>query len=144
MRMEALIAALILLADCSGSARAELKGLPRFSSTETQTIARNELLNAVVAADPWLVRRMLDVIERNPRQSNADAKTAAGDPDLAVAPRDWQGMVEWNDLIKRARAEKDTRDKPEPAASSRSSEGTVEMIDLMRKAQARKDHPNAP
>lgn len=149
MRLEALIAALILFGGFDGSARADLQGLPQFSAAETQTIARNELLNAVVAADPWLVRRMLDILARQ-ASSRSDEHAVSGtdanpviDPDLSISPRDWQGTVEWNELIKRARAEKEARDKQTPAASGRSSEGTVQLIDLMRRAKAKKDASGA-
>jgi hypothetical protein len=139
MRIEAVLAALVLLADCTGAALAETRSPPRFSQAETQTIARNELLNAVVVQDPWLVRRMLDIMATAPHARGG----FAGDPDLPSAPRDWQGTVEWNELVKRARAEKDARQKPAPTVSTRSSEGTIEMIDLMRKAKARKDNAGA-
>ena len=55
MRLEALFAALVLFGDLAGPAQADLRGQPQFSAAESQTIARNELLTAVVAADPWLV-----------------------------------------------------------------------------------------
>jgi len=139
--MEALFAALILFGDLAGSAHADLRGQPQFSAAETQTIARNELLNAVVAADPWLVRRMLDIVAREKALAGRDSATgtpSAADPDLSISPRDWQGIVEWNELVKRARAEKEAREKPSPAASSRSAEGTVDMLDWMRRAKEKK------
>ena len=59
---------------------------------------------------------------------------------LSITPRDWQGIVEWNELVKRARAEKEAREKPAPAPSSRSAEGTVEMLDMLKNAaKAKKD-----
>src|SRR5271170_6174427 len=58
----------------------------------------------------------------------------------SITPRDWQGIVEWNELVKRARAEKEAREKPAPAPSSRSAEGTVEMLDMLKNAaKAKKD-----
>ena len=48
MRLEALFAALVLFGDLAGPAHADLRGQPQFSAAESQTIARNELLNAVV------------------------------------------------------------------------------------------------
>ena len=48
--------------------------------------------------------------------------------------------LEWNELVKRARAEKEAREKPAPAPSSRSAEGTVEMLDMLKNAaKAKKD-----
>jgi len=128
MRKELLIAALILIGETAAFAAAA----PIFSAAEQGTIARNELLRAVVADDPWLVRKILDMLQQSRR---ALPPADAADPDLA-APRAWQAMVEWNELIKRARAEKAAR--AAASASTRSSEGTVEMIDWMRRAKAKK------
>jgi hypothetical protein len=79
---------------------------------------------------------MLDIMAAAPHSRAG----MAVDPDLPSVPRDWQGTVEWNELVKRARAEKEARQKPSPTVSTRSSEGTIEMIDLMRKAKARKEN----
>ena len=150
MRLEALIAALLVLGSCAVPAHADLQGLPRFSAAESQTIARNELLNAIVASDPWLVRRLLDALAAEAHAPGGGFVAPgqridpAQDPDLAIAPRDVLGTVEWNELIKRAKAVKDSREKQAPVVSGRSSEGTVELIDLMRRARAKKDASGAP
>jgi hypothetical protein len=133
MRTEIYVAALILFAEqiLAGGALADTR--PTFSITEERTIARNELLRVVVDDDPWLVRKILDMLRGSPQ---ARTPSEAADPDLVVAPRDWQGMVEWNELIKRARAEKAARNSS--GVETRSSEGTVEMLDWMRRAKAKK------
>jgi hypothetical protein len=150
MRLEALIAVLLIFGDFTVAAHADLQGLPRFSGNESQTIARNELLSAIVATDPWLVRRLLDALSSRAQSPNGgfvapgQGIDPARDPDLSISPRDVLGTVEWNELIKRAKAVKDAREKQTPVISGRSSEGTVELIDLMRRARAKKDASGAP
>ena len=66
MRFESLLCALVILAELSGGASAGTAAAerPTFSSADAAVIARNELLQAIVVKDPWLVRRMLDALER--------------------------------------------------------------------------------
>lgn len=149
MRLEALLAALIVFADLTGSARADLlTSPPKFSAAENQTIGRNELLLAIVGADPWLVRRILDVMEqmRDPaRRAEAPSPygiDAARNPDLVDSTRTAEGSVEWLELLKRARAEKEAREK-EPAESDRSADGSVELIEMMKRAKAAKEGGSA-
>lgn len=150
MRYEALFAALLILADLSGVARADLAGRPpgepKFTVVETKTIARNEILDAIVGQDPWLVRQILDLLEARTRRAGSagfapppDGVDPFRNPDLIGAGRTAEGSAEWTDLIKRARAEKEARDKQPPAVDGRSSEGSVELIDMMRRARAAKD-----
>ena len=118
MRWEYVLSTLILVGAAAG-ARADMVGSPNFSAGETVTIARNELLRDIVQADPWLVRLMLDMMSHP--GAGASVNAAAGvdpatDPDLAISQRDAQGVVEWNSLIKRAKAEKERRDK-DPGAT---------------------------
>jgi hypothetical protein len=132
MRTELYLVALILFGETAFSGAALAASAPSFSTPEQGAIARNELLRAVVDNDPWLVRKILDML----RQSRHDgARLDAADPDLTT-PRNWQAMVEWNDLIKRARAEKAAR--AGASSSARSAEGTVEMLDWMQRAKAKK------
>jgi hypothetical protein len=133
MRPEICIAALILFGEplLAGGAFADPR--PSFSMTEERTIARNELLRAVVDDDPWLVRKILDMLRGS---SGSKAPADPADPDFASGPRDWQATVDWNELIKRARAEKAARANSKSV--SRSSEGTVEMIEWMRRLKANK------
>jgi hypothetical protein len=149
MRWELVLSTLIL-AGAVGAARADMVGAPNFTAEETTTVARNALLRDIIEADPWLVRRMLDIMSHpGPSSARAVADRAASvdpasDPDLAISPRDVQGVVEWNSLVKRAKAEKERRDKDAGAALTRSSEGTLEMIDMMRQARIRKENNNLP
>jgi hypothetical protein len=149
MRWEFVLSTLILVSAAAG-ARADMVGSPNFSAEETTTIARNELLRDIIEADPWLVRRMLDIMSHpGPSSARAVADPAASvdpetDPDLTISPRDVQGVVEWNSLVKRAKAEKERRDKDPGATLTRSSEGTLEMLDMMRQARIRKENNNLP
>jgi len=140
MRFDTLLCALILMGELSGVAHAELLGqaaAPRFSPADQRVISRNELLGALVDKDPWLVRRMLDAMAR--MQSGAPSEATGGaDPDIASATRTAEGSVEWLELLKRARDEKEGRNTP-PAASSRSAEGSVELIEMMKRAKSAKE-----
>lgn len=132
MRRDPFLASLLALGALAGVARADVVASPgsdpRFSDRDLAVVARNASLVAILARDPWLVRRILDL------QPGAVAQPGpAADPDLG-APRDAASSVEWIALIKRARAERDARG-PGDAASNRSSEGSVEMIELMRRAR---------
>ena len=74
-------------------------------------------------------------------QSQVDPKL---DPDLAISPRDAQGIVEWNQLIRRAKQEKEQRGKALDASTLRSAEGTLDMIELARQAKTRKENGALP
>jgi hypothetical protein len=150
MRWELVLSTLILVGGAAAAARADMIGTPNFTAEETQTIARNELLRGIVQADPWLVRCMLDMMPRpgaglGRAAADPDAGVdPAADPDLAIAPRDAQGVVEWNSLIKRAKVEKERRENAPDSNLTRSSEGTLEMIEMMRKAKLRKGNNDLP
>ena len=137
MRLEVLVAALVIL---GGSARADLIDPPRFSAGEHRTIARNEMLSAIAGLDPWLVRQILDLLGAKPgarrgAREPVEPVDAARNPDLARHGRTAESSVEWNDLIKRAKREKDGRGKD---GLLRSSEGSVELFEMMRRAKAAK------
>lgn len=149
MRFEALLGALVILADLSGAARADLVGVPaeppRFSAADHRTIDRNEILRAIVSDDPWLVRRILDLLQHWQSEARpglgaapSDAIDPAENPDLTGIGRTAEGSVEWLELLKRARAEKEARDK-DATATARSAEGSVELIEMMKKAKAAKE-----
>jgi hypothetical protein len=149
MRWELILSALILVGAVAPGARADVVAAPNFSTEETQTIARNELLRGIFQGDPWLVRQLLDMAARaraettgsvSP-QSQVDPKL---DPDLAISPRDAQGIVEWNQLIRRAKQEKEQRGKALDASTMRSAEGTLDMIELARQAKTRKENGGLP
>src|ERR1700730_14674351 len=112
MRIETILAALVVLANLSGQAQADFKGRsvpPHFSAAETRTIGRNELLLAIIERDPWLVRRILDLVAQHSQNSgqNAFASALKGidplkNPDLAGDARTADSSVEWIELLRRA------------------------------------------
>jgi hypothetical protein len=143
MRLEALLCALVILADPWSMARADLVGHPAgpppFSAADTEIINRNELLRAIAESDPWLVRHILDLMMQRRGNAPAEGVDPAKNPDLAAATRTAEGSVEWFELLKRARAEKEARGKDSSAMSGRSAEGSVELIEMMKRAKALKD-----
>jgi hypothetical protein len=141
MRLETLVAAMLVLSPIAGLAQTrEGAASPRFSTVEGRMIDRNELLSAIVAQDPWLVRQILDLVAgRKGRVGDTSAAAALGgldlsqDPDLAPAARTAAGSIELIDLLRRAREEKEAaRGKP---PTGRSAAGTVETIEMLRRAQ---------
>jgi hypothetical protein len=148
MNPKAILIALLALSELSFStAQAELMGVPSgvpiFSDADVTVIARNELLVAIVDSDPWLVRRILDAVGRASAQYRANAASNELDPlrnpDLARTDRSADGSVEWIELLKLARAEKEARGKADPAQSGRSAEGSIELIEMMKRIKAAKD-----
>ncbi len=142
MRWDIVVSTFILMGCVTTDARADIVAAPNFTAQETQTIVRNELLRDIVQADPWLVRRLLDLIPHSSAdrgQPTAVAVDTTTNPDLTASPRDVLGSVEWIGLIKKAKAEKDQRVKAAEPIQSRSAEGTIEMIEMMRQAKLRKE-----
>lgn len=151
MRKASLAAALLVMMEMSGVAHAELVGKanerPSFSAAEVTAIVRNEILRDIVAGDPWLVRRILDVIAQaaQTKGSTAPAESpepidAARNPDIAAFSRSAESSAEWIALVRRARAEKLQAAAPK---RERSFEGSLELIDMMRKAKNEKTTPPA-
>ena len=131
MRLTAIIATVVVLSELSGTAHANMVGpyeLPAFSEVDEIEIARSDLLGAVRDRDPWLVRRILDL----------GVRAGTSDHPLEPVRRDASGSVEWMDLLRRARAERDAAQEKASAPASRSSEGSVEMMELMKAAKQRK------
>jgi hypothetical protein len=143
MRFEALLLALVLLAEGAGAARADLDARPNFTVTDQRVIARNDLLRAIVDSDPWLARRILDMLAQM-RRSVTDGVDPTENPDLAGVARTAEGSVEWLELMKRARLEKEMREKETASGAARTAEGSVELIEMMKKAKATKDAGRAP
>jgi hypothetical protein len=141
MRSEHLMAALLALS-LTGEARAGIAA-PDFTATEARTIARNELLRAIIERDPWLVKRILSVMEGGKQRPGlgftapVDGVDARANPDLINSARTAESSVEWNELLRRARAQKEA-DAKQPPNLSRSSEGSVELMEMMRRARAAK------
>jgi hypothetical protein len=148
MRFEPLIAAVLVLSQAS-SAAAEPRNdssSPQFSAAEIRTVDRNELLRALIEADPGLVRDILDAVaQRNVKNSNAfvaralDGIDRAKNPDIVSATRTARASIEWIDLLRRARAEKEAIRrgiKLEPAW--RTAAGSVELIEMLKRAKQEK------
>lgn len=144
MRYETLLAALLILgqASCPSDAVERMRE-PQFSGADVSTISRNEVLKSIVAQDPWLVRRILDLMARraSPREADPyatppDGIDAASNPDLANSTRTAAGSIEWIELLKRARAERDTKSGAGPSGKSAAS--SVEFIEMLRNAQKTK------
>ena len=133
MRLDLILAALVLIAADAGGARADMGSppveSPRFDGRDRAAIARDEVLSAIVGRDPWLVRRILDL----GTAGDAESPASSGGADLG-APRDAASSVEWIALLKRARAERDAL-RPSTDGASRSAEGAVDIIDMMKKAK---------
>jgi hypothetical protein len=140
---ETLLVAMLVLSPIAGIAQTaphDSAASPRFSAGEVRTIDRNELLRAIIAQDPRLVRQILDVMARNGKGGDASSTPAldgielSKNPDLAPAARTAAGSLELIDLLRRARAAKEAlQAKSDP--TGRSAVGTVETIEMLRRAQ---------
>jgi hypothetical protein len=148
MRFESLIAAVLVLSQVSSLAMAEPRDSstsPRFSATETRTVGRNELLRALIETDPWLVRQILDAVaERNAKNSNEfvaralDGIDRTKNPDIVSSTRTAAASVEWIELLRRARAEKEAIRKPKFESSGRSAQGSVEFFEMLKRVKQEK------
>jgi hypothetical protein len=151
MRLETLIAAVLLLSQVPSSATAEPdngSSCPQFSAAETHTVSRNELLRVLIASDPWLVRQILNAVEQPKARTSDDFVTRAlegidraNNPDIVSATRtaDADASIEWIGLLRRARAEKEANQKGidcEPAW--RTAAGSVELIEMLKRAKQEK------
>jgi hypothetical protein len=153
MRFEALIAAVLVLSACAPAAAEPCNGSasPQFTAAETCTIGRNELLHALVATDPWLVREILDAIaERGAKNSDdyvaraLDGIDRAKNPDIVSSTRTAAVSLEWIKLLRRARDEKKaTENKPTLESGGRSAKGSVELLDVLQQAKKEKERAKA-
>lgn len=145
MRLDLLFVALLLLSRASIPAHAELNASsPSFNAAETRMIDRNELLRAIVEGDPWLVRRILDLVAQENPKVSAEPSAAAldgidrsGNPDIASSARSAAGSVEWIELLRRARTEKEELQN-RAEGTERSAQGSVEFFEMLRRAQGAK------
>jgi hypothetical protein len=149
MRFETLMAAVLVLSQVPSVATAEPNNgssCPQFSAAETRTVGRNELLRMLIESDPWLVRQILDAVAQ-PKARNSDRFVARAldgidrtkNPDIASATRTADASIEWIDLLRRARAEKEADQKGincEPAW--RTAAGSVELIEMLKRAKQEK------
>jgi len=133
MRRELMLALLILMGVAAGTAHADFTAAPNFSAAERETIARVQVLRDLVQGDPWLVRLVFDLAAQSGSpvtQPNADAPTT----------RDAQSIVNWNELLRKAKERKKQRDWKDNVDSARSAIGIVDTNDLMRQAKAKKEN----
>jgi hypothetical protein len=142
MRFKSLIASMLVLSQIT-SATAESKdpsASPQFSNAENRTVGRNELLRDLIEHDPWLVRQILDAVaQRNAKNSDEFVARAlhginrAKNPDIVSSTRTAAASIEWIELLRRARGEKEAiRSKPKSAA------GSVELIEMLKRARQEK------
>jgi len=145
MRHEMLIAAILALSQVAASssfAQDRPGGIPHFTAEETRTVSRNEVLQALIETDPWLVRDFLDAVAQ--RQA---ANTAAGKGDDPATAHSDAASVEWLDLLRQLRDEKAKGDQEGgtrqegtgPSATNRSAAGSLELLDTLKRARKDKD-----
>lgn len=151
MRIKLLLTCLIAIGEIASSAHAEiLNPRPHFSAADAKLIAGNSLLSALLEADPWLVRRILNLADmRGPR---AGAELAAAASDGFAGPRDEtnrdaHGSIAWFEVVAQARKERDAlKRRARPAGTNqnadngtnRSAAESVALLDMMKKARETK------
>lgn len=142
MRRELMLAILLLVGGAGGAAHADFAAAPNFSAEETATIARVQILSDLLRGDPWLVRLVFDMasqVDASAGASRDAAKPGASQYSDAPSTRDAQGIVSWNELIRKAKERKEQRGATDEANSTRSALGIVDTNDLIRKAKAKKE-----
>jgi hypothetical protein len=149
MRFDPLIAAVLALSACA-PAMAESQdspSLPQFSTADTRTVGRNELLRALIETDPWLVRQILDALgERGANNSDKfiaralDGINRAKNPDIVSSTRTASTSIEWINLLRRAREEKEAiGNKSKHQPSGRSAKGSIELLEVLKQAKKEKE-----
>jgi hypothetical protein len=139
MRRELMLAILILMGSAAGTARADFTAAPNFSADERETIAHVQVLRDLVQGDPWLVRLVFDLAAQS--DSSVRLGETATQPDAdARTTRDAQSMVNWNELLRKAKDRKKQHSWNEDTDSARSAIGIVDTNDLMRQAKAKKEN----
>jgi hypothetical protein len=146
MRFETLIAAVLVLSQVAAPVAAQPRdnaASPQFSAAETQTVNRNELLRALIDTDPWLVREILDAVAgRDAKNSEEflaqalDGIDRATNPDIVSSTRDAAASLEWINLLRRARKEKEAIQGKQ--LTGRSAKGSIELLEVLRQAQKEK------
>jgi hypothetical protein len=149
MRFDPLIAAVIVFSACTPAMAESQDGasLPQFSTTETRTVGRNELLRALIKSDPWLVRQILDALtERSANNSDEfvaralDGINRAKNPDIVSSTRTAAASIEWINLLHRAREESEAiGNKPKHEPNPHSAKGSIELIEVLKQAKKEKE-----
>jgi hypothetical protein len=146
MRLESLLVAMLVLSHISSPATAESRessAFPRFSTAENRTVERNELLSALKEYDPRLVRQILDAIAQRHARNSEEFVARALDgidrfknPDIVSSTRTADASIEWIDLLRRARAEKEEiQRRPKAEPDDRTAAGSVETIKMLMDAK---------
>jgi hypothetical protein len=140
VRFETLIAAALVLSQLSAAGAAERLDnapAPQFTAAENRTIGRNELLHALVATDPWLVREILDAVAERSAKNGDDYVARALDGIDRVRNA---ASLEWINLLRRAQEEKKAgNNKPRAEPGGRSAKGSVELFDVLQQAKKEKE-----
>jgi hypothetical protein len=147
MRFEPLIAAVLVLSVCAPAESQDSASMPHFSGGETRTVNRNELLRALIETDPWLVRQILDALtERSVNNSDEfvaralDGINRAKNPDIVSSTRTAAASIEWINLLRRARDEREAiGGKPKQEPDGRSAKGSIELLEALRQAKKEKE-----
>jgi hypothetical protein len=151
MRYEALIAAVLVLspAAVSSSIAQERGGAsPQFTAAETRTVGRNELLQALMELDPWLVRQILDAVAERDLASGggfdgaavvSDALYTGGRPPAADTARPDAASIEWLGLLRQVRDQKTAKSDHGRHSANRTAAGSIEMLDALKKARKDKE-----
>jgi hypothetical protein len=151
MRLEAVIAAVLVLSVCA-PAMAESRdstASPQFSAAEARTVARNELLRALLETDPWLVREILDAAADRPAKNGDEFVALEGitptkHPDIASSTRTAAASAEWISLLRRARVEREAiHSRPKHDSSGRSAKASVELLEVLKQAKKEKEKVGA-
>ena len=128
MRRELLLAILLLAFGAPVAARADFSASPNFSAAEVEMIARVPMLSDLVRDDPWLVKLVLDMASR--ADAGAENPTA----------RDAQGIVNWNELLRKAKKRKEQQGATSDPDMARSALGILDASDWIRKAKTKKEN----
>jgi hypothetical protein len=150
MRYEALIAAVLVLFPAAVSSSVAQEGdggaSPHFTAAETRTVGRNELLQALMEHDPWLVRQILDAVAERDLTSGGGFDGAAflsnafytGSPlSVAATARPDAASIEWLGLLRQVRDQKAAGHHSRHSAN-RTAAGSIELLDALKKARKEK------
>ena len=141
MRWEVLLSTLLLIGAASSAAEADFVAAPRFTFEETATIARTDALRHIAEGDPWLVRQILDLAAHGQAEATKAARPspfAATSDRLSPTSRDAQGIVDWNELIRKAKKQKTQLTSVDGASQPRTALGILDANDVFRNAKAKK------
>jgi hypothetical protein len=152
MRYEALIAVALVMSQAAASSSVaqgrDGTATPQFTAAETRTVGRNELLQTLMDTNPWLVRRILDVVAEHDAASGSDldgpvllssAFDTGGRLPAAATARSDAASVEWLGLLRQIRDQKEHKAAGHNThAGNRTAAGSIELLDALKKARKEK------